>query len=410
MKKCILSRLENVKTIQSSGASESFLVSGKLESINVVVKFALKSDEDDNSLEIERKMYMYVKEELSKWTPNLLPGIESSHCSIEIFKNSKINEKIKQQWAILVNPEIDTIEEKMKRERKQQKENIKPKLHKNSFHGDIDDDESESESEISESESEEESGSELDEERTWEEAMALIENSPKEYSKLTKIYYIVTPKMNGIELYDFLESKENKLDESMLVEIAIQVAQVLSVFDKFKIKHNDLHPKNIFIEILDKPKLIEYHYPIDFTLHTRFKITVFDYDKLSFVKKLGRNTTLASELCVAQGICDKYIANFDWYTFLTYLIGIVESNNVLVPNLRRIYGSNAKIQVKNFEVEKMKDSALGYACVCTEVTNGRNAVCTQCHEDIQRLSMMISPNEFIIEENKMKKSSTTIHY
>ncbi len=396
MKKCILLRLSNSKLLNTNGASESFLVEGKLQDKEVIVKISLRSEEDDNSLEVERKMYMYVKEELSKWSPHLLSGIESGQCNINILNDSKISNKIKEAWTDLVNPEIDVIEDKIKLKRKSQKENQKPK-HKNS--GDIDDYEDDSEYSASEHS---DTDDDISHDRSWEEAMALIENSPKDYQDLNKLFYIVTPKMQGENLFQFLEKKEITT-EIASNEISLQVAQALSVFEKFKIKHNDLHLENIFIEVLKEEILLKYQYPFEYELKTKYKITIFDYDKVSFRKK-WRNTTLASELCESQGICDTFVKNFDWYTYLTYLIGILEDHSIVITELRRVYGGNNPINIKTFETKKMVDSALGYACICTEVSkSSRAVVCKQCNINILRLQRMIGPTEFI--RYKKKKNS-----
>ncbi len=406
---CVLSKLKNWKVIPSNGASESFFISGILEKDEVMVKFALRSPKDDNSLEIERNFYMYVTKHLVELTPHLLGGLFVGSCSIETFsllKNKIEVEKLKEEWVTLADPEIDLIQDK-------EKENRTPK-HKNSY------DNYNSDSEFDSSGSESESNSEQDDfqehkkelihkERSFIQASKIILSNPKKYTNLDKVYFVVTPKLKGVNLSKFIKDSENKNEISspnFALEIALQLAQVLTIFENKEIRHNDLHTENIFIEVLAEPRLFTYIYPFEFKVLTKYKITIFDYDKLSFRSHGWVNKGLETDpLCKEIGECDEFVKNADWYMILTFLIGLLESVGIGVTPLRIAYNSKELIDIKNFKVEKDKDAALGRACMCKEVKK-ISKTCNICHKNIIKLDQMIGPVAFI----KLHKDQVSVHY
>ncbi len=382
-KSCVFSRLLDWEVLNGPGVSESVLIAGVLNDKQVVVKVAFASTEEDNSLEMERNMYMFVAQKLQPKTPHLLAGMEVGACSAAILFS---DQDAKTTWADIARqqPEMKEVLDELKAE------------------------ESDEEEEEEDSEREEE-----EDEMSPEELLSLIESDDR-LERLKMIYYVVTPRLKGVSLKDFLENPKNSSfykDPNFAMDVSFQVAQALCVLDDSKIRHNDLHVENIYVQAQQKTESTEYKFPAKFVTESKFHVTIFDFDRTAFPSKY-RNSGLASELCEEEGQCDSFVKNWDWYTFLTYFIGLLEHLRVKTTLLREVYGNDADIQVNNFAVSKGKDASLGKACICTELStkiskDGRVSVqCAHCEVDVNRLELMRSPCEFFAQ---MTQKSIVVH-
>src|SRR5258706_15539580 len=106
--KCILDKVSKgrLKTVQS--ASNSIFVEGKWNQKDVMVKLSLRTDPEDNGLEIERKMYMFVHSTLNKQTPHLLEGLEQGVCNINDWDSSlPLYRDVIAHYLELVEPEVE---------------------------------------------------------------------------------------------------------------------------------------------------------------------------------------------------------------------------------------------------------------------------------------------------------------
>lgn len=98
--------------------------------------------------------------------------------------------------------------------------------------------------------------------------------------------------------------------------IAVQVAHVLSVFAQEKFMHNDLHLKNLICQPLHEA----YELPYMPDIRVLWFVRIFDFDQASVDPKAGiANPRLSPEssLCFRNGICQRFIANYDWVYFWT---------------------------------------------------------------------------------------------
>jgi len=117
----------------------------------------------------------------------------------------------------------------------------------------------------------------VDEKNTLEEMWARISTK-----KDKTLQYVVEPRVHGASLWDI--QLENV---AQAVDVAIQVAQALTICEEKLFVHNDLHFHNIFFFELDALDELEYKFPPElsnFSFPTKIKITIFDYDE-SFIAR-----------------------------------------------------------------------------------------------------------------------------
>jgi Protein tyrosine and serine/threonine kinase len=374
MSKCILSKLKNAHVKHVQSASSSIFVTGLWNGEEVMVKMSLATDPEDNGLEIERKCYMFVKSTLGKLTPHLLSGINQGFCNIKDFDMKRDSDVI-SDYLELVTVEVDEIKETQKEEEEE--------VGGFTFH---------TSKEESSEEEEFEASSELDL------ALMLQLVKQKEFKHLAILPYVITPKINAPNLLEFL--RKNKVNNQFAVEVAIQMAQTLSVLQDYSIQHNDLHAENIFL--LQNTEPFTYNTPLKFRLTSAWKVMVFDFDRVAR-PIVWENTSLHSELCKELGQCNTFIAKWDWYMFLTYFIGLLEEQNVTTSLRDLVYGgSYGDITIQHYKTAVGRHAALGRACKCVATKDFRYedtvlTKCTECHADFDRLSLVKSCQDFISE-------------
>ncbi len=374
---CIMPFLHKWKLMYFKGnASAAIFVKGILDGDEVMVKFAIESDPDDNGLEIERKMYMFVKEHLTNKTPHLLSGIKSGVCTIEEIGKYP---KLRDEYVQTVNPEIEAV---------------------------LDEDESEDEGE--------EAGDFHSTTYDFDEILELTKD--ENLSKFRKLYYVATPFILGENLFEFIKNPKNKSiirDVTFILSITLQVAQALSVLASEKIQHNDLHAENVKITDLGTPTTFRYTYPVTFELTTQYKVTIFDFDRVARPTMWQNNSIHIqnSELCRELGQCDRFIPKWDFYMFLTYFIGLLESHDIKTSLRTLCYGGGEfkDIQVEEFKTGVGKSAQLGRACKCVAVKDEvmHDTIltkCARCEADLDRLSLVTSPEDFI-KQNKPNAST-----
>lgn len=380
-KNCILSQLKDWKVVGGiTSASDSIFVTGFLDGQEVFVKFGLTSQADDNSLEFERKTYMFINEFLKQRTPHLLPGITEGSCFIKDFPiMSKTAYKSSYDdfinvFVALVNPEIELT--------------LQEETSDNEDEGDLQD----------------------EKDYTFEEILELVKEKPLDIYQ--KVYYIVTPKLKGSPLSDFVTNPKNKSIialEDFQLQVACQVAQALSILADEKMMHNDLHSQNIYIS--NEPNTVlsyDYNvkdnngdkYNMKFKLKTNWKVTIFDFDRAH--RPSWTNLALKGELCDEVGECDQYEPNMDWYTFLTYFIGLLEQQGVHTSLRSLVYGGGTygDIKVNNYQPKVGKDAVLGKACMCESTIDIRRGdeilmKCKKCKKNVNRLHQMMKPSQFV---------------
>lgn len=150
------------------------------------------------------------------------------------------------------------------------------------------------------------------------------------------INILMLEKTSGVTLFEFLQtlkldSDKITIDEIDLVTITFQLLWTLSVFEKLRFKHNDLHFNNIFVEITDEPVYMlflingnEYY-----RLETNHIIKIYDFDRSSVYSYPGidRNIALDTDFCKYYGQCNYMSSKFDLFTCLHQFLRFLPSCN-----------------------------------------------------------------------------------
>lgn len=357
----LLDSMEEVK--KTTSKSRSIFVYGRLKpdvlpeipASDVVLKLALPSQPLDNSLEVERKIYMRIRKELIVLTPHLLPGFYAGSCNdtaILQYANSTdpISKSLYLRWATLRAPTAFLLYPKQVRE-EMRKEVIKEKGGLFTFD-------------------------------KWVEVYEDIAFPP------TTIEFVMTPKMTGMRLDDALaRGGPQFFSEIQLLSIAVQMAQAISVLESKQINHHDLHLGNIFFQPLRRTDKMSYSFPFPFEILVDFSLLIYDFDHASnpgFVE----NNTLTRHYCMGFGECDTFVPNFDWYGFLMQFLDVLTALGFPVPS------ALSNIMIDN--VEGVQDVHLGHPCTCkTMDRDGRCEICALRREFLQD---MLSPVAFLQQE------------
>jgi hypothetical protein len=76
------------------------------------------------------------------------------------------------------------------------------------------------------------------------------------------------------------ELLKNTKDENELISVMFQILWTLQCFKRLKLKHNDLHFKNIFVDKVDKPVKFQFKYKEkQFSLTTNYIVKIFYFDR-----------------------------------------------------------------------------------------------------------------------------------
>jgi len=296
---------------ETETASASVFVFGRLRSgvipnvhgDDVVLKLSLASTEDNNSLEIERKIYMYIHNKIVPESPHLLEGLYESECTdtaIVAYNTSKdpAERSLFKTWQKL------RMKVLMKTFSEQEQKDMRSKTRE--LYGKYN-----------------------------------TENLMLAYKIIlppTKVYFIVTRKMSGIPLRVLLSDPKTKMElsETDLMEIILQVAQALAVLEFHKINHHDVHYGNIFVDVLATPRKITYsNFPkptsgqTPYSITSRYFVTLFDFDNASGAGLV--NTFLTHHRCQQVAMCNEFVSNFDWFRFLGQFRQYWERKGMAVP-------------------------------------------------------------------------------
>ncbi len=332
---------------------DGFFASTILDKNKVFLKLHNGSTSHDNSTDIEDSIYTHVEKYLKFETPHLMGAIQKGSCDIDFVLNSISDQQhfmtkwelVRGYYLFVTAPksELDVYTKQMKTMKKNEMN-----MDKNTMIKFL----------------------------KW-----VFMNSPR--SKYNyEINYFVTPSLPN--LVSFMQNG-NDLQIGFDLKIAIQVAQALSICDKYKIMHNNLLPQNIFI-MHEPDAQISYEFSIgsshyDFVLKTDFVILIGGYE-YSFYDK--PNLQL-DKLCKQIGKCNNFVANLDWFTFLSSFTLLLEHHN-LPTQLRTFIGGKhgQYIDPSNPCIQKP----------------GKN----KCVLDLDYLDTMVSPLGFIIGQKETNPS------
>ena len=330
----------------------------------VVLKLTHELTQDEkqrhNNLEIERDIYMFVKDDLSLLTPHFAKGILVGSCDLgSLFQdpdNALFNEDFKFKWetsrgyALYFNFDDETKFKFRKKFKKMGQDNFEKEQHRIDLQF-----------------------------YQW-----LFQIHSKKNPQ--KVHYVMTKQLEGTSLADFFSAQKNskltKEDADELdTSIAIQIAQALASAESKGFIHNNLHFKNIFVKTKkDDYFKINYTYPFEFTLRTKVFVTVFDYNK-SYLEGTKENTLLTNKFCKQQGMCNKFIKNYDWYVFLHFYVNNIQRKTILSLLLSK----NSHIQNTNLR-----------GCLCIEQDS--DLQCKKCINNVKEYENLKSPLTFLREE------------
>lgn len=123
---------------------------------------------------------------------------------------------------------------------------------------------------------------------------------------LEKLIREVRPKLSS-EL-------QNVLDHC----IAIQLAQVLSVFETYHFRHNDLHARNVICQPLLQPFELPYSVGPG-RIKVPWFVRVLDYGRASVDPNYGLANDIVrdtAEVCQANAECQTFVPNYDWHRIM----------------------------------------------------------------------------------------------
>jgi serine/threonine protein kinase len=193
--------------------------------------------------------------------------------------------------------------------------------------------------------------------------------------------YVLLPKLEGMTFQEVLKlTPKGFLDFSFAdIRIAIQIAQALSVCEKYQLRHNDLHLGNIMLTPTPTQQLTTYHYPFEFQLLSPIKVTIFDYD---FATKEDDPYPPVDERarCHKYGICDTFVPKWDWFYFFAVM-------RTWQSRLHFSIDFQALIPKRNSK--RVLDR---YPCLCLV---GTPDACDKCQVDDEALAAFPSPTDFI---------------
>jgi len=143
--------------------------------------------------------------------------------------------------------------------------------------------------------------------------------------------------------------------ETDLWNIIFQITAACYTMSLSKMTHNDLHAGNIFIQDLDVTTDFLYNInDVPILIRTKYKVLIFDFDR-SYVKKLGENQILSSEICSETSQCNEFIENKDIVKIFCYITNFLQTNDLidlLSPNpfiqdiLNHVYNFKNKKGIK----------------------------------------------------------------
>jgi hypothetical protein len=170
----------------------------------------------------------------------------------------------------------------------------------------------------------------------------------------SKIEVLVIEQTQGHTLDDL----HKRLNVEAWREIIFQILYTLEVFNRLGLRHNDLHPNNIFIEVLPAPKKNYYIIKANemMEVESYFCVKIFDFDDSAShcqkgllnpmyhglvdqlqEKKTCFNSKSTGDRCRAFGICNDVNTKFDTYLILHFILGFFKvidkkSNKVIVQS------------------------------------------------------------------------------
>ena len=289
----------------------SVVVFGKQKDVKnpkeIIIKLTLDDPPDNNSLSVERAVYRTIVPELLKEVPHLVGYIDDFYCT-DIKKNLR---RMCRDESLDLKRRMDLAEIYYQ--------------------------------------------------------LSMIKNGKRYENKKydeKKIYILLTERAPGYSVGHWMESSlykyfyEDKDRWEFERDVSLQVAITLKEMAKKKLMHNDLHMGNIYVEKLPRFKL---PYTVnDKEIYTEYFVRIFDFDHSS-VEGVIRNTYLDKIMCTQFGECNKFLAKWDWFTYLDEINYHNEDSKMQAyfPDFAR-FPENEKFREKGLRPHR------GRACICMD--------------------------------------------
>jgi serine/threonine protein kinase len=370
MTDCILLSLTNIKILTGhKHASNSIIVRANYNDQAVVVKITAQSPKDNNSLDIERDLYLFVDKIVTPWSPHFLGGIRAQQCNLGELEGSTLfrNAEFTAQWnrlrgnlLLTEHKEPDTFIAESKIAQLKREFQLKNDLGK------------------------------------WWEYVSQHTTVPY----FRELHFIVTPRVDAKTVYEHLQSK-NILSSTFDMHVAIQVAQALCVAQKFGFMHNDLHGGNIFVIEHATEKQFHYKFPFDFMLDSRYEVKIFDYDLSTLQNeqiKKTRNKALDNSLCDKIGACNEFTPNYDWDLFLTVFVSILEQKRY--TPLRSLVGGEFRSDLGPPFGGQGEQAMFGHDCRCVQVDETKPQDDLRCVKCVRERNPNIASTPIMFLESK----------
>ena len=129
---------------------------------------------------------------------------------------------------------------------------------------------------------------------------------------------LILERTQGRTLFDVLP----RMDDKGIVSVIFQVLWTLCCFHHLKLKHNDLHLANIFVETFTSPIKFNFEYNnLKFSLITKYMVKIYDFDRGSVYgnPEVNRNLDLDVNFCDHLGVCNYENVRFDMFSFLSQM-------------------------------------------------------------------------------------------
>ncbi len=299
---CLLETLDDIRHLKNNvhDSGDCVILEAMLDNSNnkyspsferrlhVILKLAPCSTDADNSLQIERDLYMFISDRLHASTPHVAKGLVQGSCNDSIImdkknSHSQLTKLVKDQWVALRMKNImqDADEKTLKKIQRVQthhKDDLETINHQ------------------------------------------LLCHELKH--QFNSIDFIAIEKMpNETNLLSFIRGHSLPPESRFDFPIALQIAQALHVFHLFKLQHNRMTDlQNIMLE--QGTFQFEYDIPKKLKMVSEFSTKIYNFQRATGDGFL--NKTLDSKWCSKEGSCNKYRRNYDWYCFLQSFISEIE--------------------------------------------------------------------------------------
>lgn len=157
---------------------------------------------------------------------------------------------------------------------------------------------------------------------------------------------------------------KNKLSDKSMKKIIFQTLYTIHVLNKRKLRHNDMHMENIFIEHRPTPVKLSYYIPGAGYHHmtTNFIVKIYDWDRgmmPSVVNGFGQ-----PGFCKKYKICNNSDTKYDMFRFIGALADLLRRDN----GSRRSEKFKSIVDVRDFLVspEDFRDVWLHYGSPDTQ--------------------------------------------